>query len=237
MALLDTLTSANMVTTTGLTVRYNVTPRQSSTGAVVYDYTRTASKRYKYVGLTKAAALAGATEKMGKYTRNYAVAKDPPAASGAYSDSVTKCTAGIQPVHDAGNMWSLEIAVDEQDVKSSLLDNLAPGTVFAAENSRDYDDGEGGALVLTVSSKSFYSGTLTVGFSYTSNLGGVPRERIVAEIWTESAAAWTAAGIVWGIGNSGQITMAGTSASAFAGALVRLCYGSYTSNEESCDPN
>ena len=236
MALLDTLTSANMVTETGLTVRYNVT--ESGNGGL-FLYTRTASKRYKYVGLTKEAALAGASEKMGKYTRNYAVPKTPPAGaqSGAYSESVTKCTTGIQPVHESGNMWSLQIAVDEQDVKCSTLDNLAPGTIFAAENSRDYDDGEGGALVLQVSSKGFHSGTLTVGFSYTSNLGDVPRDRVTAEIWTESAAAWTAAGIAWGIGRSGQITMTGTSASVFANALVRLCYGSYTSNEESCDPN
>lgn len=254
MGLFQTLSAANMATQTGLTVRYNINRRTATymsgdteTEYTYYEYVRTAAKRYKYVGLTKAAALNGAQTKMGKYTRSYSVAVVPAhnaTATDVFGAAVTKCTVGIQPVHESGNMWSLEISVDEQDVKTSLSGDLAPGTVFATENLRDYDDGEGAALELEVTDLSFVQpdpeepGTLTISFGYESSLDGFEPGRMTAEIWTAATAQWVAVKIATlnELHKTGTIEVEGESGD-FTNAIVHIAYGPYVSNEESCDPD
>ena len=240
MALFETLTSQNMVTTHGLAVRYNVTKKSLDTTPPLdyYEYVRTASKRYKYVGLTKAAALAGVATKMGKYTRSYSIAPTLPQSltpTGVYSAPVTKCTTGIEPLHEAGNMWSLEISVDEQDTKLSLSPNLAPGDVFNTENARDYDDGEAMPIVLTVGQVSYGAGVLTIPFTYTQNLGQLSPDAITGEVWFPGDAVWRKANIVSISGSAGTAQISGATGE-FTNAVFRLCYGPYKSNEESCDP-
>ena len=240
MALFETLTSQNMVTTHGLVVRYNVNKKSLETTPPIdyYEYVRTASKRYKYVGLTKAAALAGVATKMGKYTRSYSIAPTLPQIlepTAVYSSPVTKCTTGIEPLHEAGNMWSLEISVDEQDTKLSLSPSLAPGDVFNAEKARDYDDDEAMPIVIEVSQASYGAGVLTIAFSYAQSLGELSPDAITAEVWLPVDGVWRKADITAISSGAGTAQISGAEAE-FANASFRLSYGPYRSNEESCDP-
>lgn len=160
MGLLQTYGTHNLVIDEGLTVTYSrqkisgswgwVSANMSGSYSWMNEYHRYATKSFRYVGMT------------------YAAAKDCQAAMIAYFERTTKisywydgCTDGewkvedggriimadVRLSHDAGCMWNVCVRVNEDDVRYSL-----PGisydakTLFVHERSRSYGpDAEGNA--------------------------------------------------------------------------------------------
>ena len=127
--LLDTYNDANKVTDRELSVRYSSVLR----GGGVVEYTRRATKSYRYVGMTHEAAFRCARVKTYEYTRDFArVGSD-----GAVT-LVRECPTDIAMEHGEGSMWSVRIDVNETDVRLGT-GGTDVDALFAAENERTYD--------------------------------------------------------------------------------------------------
>lgn len=126
----DTFSDTNKVTSSGLVVRYAV-----KTNGSYKECTRTATKRYSYVGMTEAAAKACAAAKIAQYTRRFARI-----ASATTCDYVTECKTDISLTHGEGCLWSVELSVNETDVKPSTASDPDLAAIFSDANTRNYDD-------------------------------------------------------------------------------------------------
>lgn len=153
MALLTTASEANRVVDTALSVSYsrrriyglwthvglNVTTVYTS----AWEYTRTATKSYRYVGMTEDAARTAAASLVTLYTRSTKVSEWDE-ADGEF-DVVSAGDIPMADVvrqHEGGEMWSVVVSVHEQDSRISLSADLSMTTIFSTENARDYDENE-----------------------------------------------------------------------------------------------
>jgi hypothetical protein len=150
MALLQSYSAANMLVDTGLAVRYyqsmvktaraNATADNSITAyldgkmqLVDWRVTRRATKSYKFVGMTEAAAKACADIKKRQYTRV------------TYTDGTpaVECVADIDVVRtDESDSWEVDINVNETDSKLTSVCVGDPATLFETCADRDYDEGD-----------------------------------------------------------------------------------------------
>ena len=149
MSLLNSYGSSNRVVEEDLAITYTKARVyghwETTAGAVVtthdwvWQYTRTASKTYRYVGMTRTAANTCATAMRTLYQRTTKVSDWYPA-----DDEFFDVTGGEQPMADvavcyvAGGMYETRITVHETDTKMRVA-SVSPETLFALENARTYD--------------------------------------------------------------------------------------------------
>ena len=153
MALLNTASDANRVIDTDMHVTYarraiygtwtKVTLNVTTTYTKAWEYSRVATKSYRYVGLTEAAAKQIAADYADYYTRATKVSEwDSEDGEFKHVDGGSVPMATVVPQHEDGSMWSVVIFVDEQDTRISLSPNESFTALFATENARTYDDDE-----------------------------------------------------------------------------------------------
>lgn len=119
MSGLSSYSDLNKHTSQGLTTVYLTRHDMTSQSHEFWQYTRVRTKRYSYTGMTKAAAYACADAKIALYMRTYRywsyyngrwrmnLTQD-----GIYTDLV----ADIAVVHTGGDLWEVQISVDETAV-------------------------------------------------------------------------------------------------------------------------
>ena len=134
--LLETFDDRNKVTSRALVVTYSAVPASGG-----FEVTRRATKAYSYVGLTEAAARRCQAAKEVQYLRSFARI----GASGLV-EHVRELKTEIAAAHTAGRMWSVEISVNEQDVRKLSAADAVSGSAIAqffAEDVKDscYDEG------------------------------------------------------------------------------------------------
>jgi UDP-N-acetyl-D-mannosaminuronic acid transferase (WecB/TagA/CpsF family) len=156
MGLLNTYTSANCVVDTALSVDY---ARRvvfgnwvETTGTVptvhnhIWEYTRTATKTFRYVGMDEATAESCAAALRTLFNRSTRVST----WNGAYG-RFDRDPGGDVPMadivcqHEAAGMWTVTVSVNEQDTYQSLFATESFATIFATENARVYDLDEEGS--------------------------------------------------------------------------------------------
>ena len=109
----------------------------------VWEYHRRATKSYRYVGMDRDTANACAAAMVAKYTRATKISDWN--ATGEHAGTFSDVDGGDIPmaevavVHVAGCMYEVHVTVNEDDTKTrtNIVANLE--TLFATENSRDYD--------------------------------------------------------------------------------------------------
>lgn len=162
MALLNTATEDNRVVDTALRVVYS---RRKIFGAWTYvslnvtvtiteawEYLRTATKTYRYVGLDEATANAAVAALQTLYTRSTKVSQFDTAQGSPTYGNFKAVAAGDVPMadivaqHEAGGMWTVAVAVNELDSRISLSPSESFAALFAVENRRDYDTSAAGPL-------------------------------------------------------------------------------------------
>ena len=162
MALLTTANSTNRVVDTALRVVYArrriygawtyVTGNQTVTYTSAWEYTRVATKTYKYVGMTAATANSVVSALTSLYTRTTKVSEWDTTEGSATFGQFKVVNAGNVPMadivaqHEDGEMWSAVCSVNEADSRISLSPNESFTSLFATENSRDYDTSSSGPL-------------------------------------------------------------------------------------------
>ncbi len=109
-----------------------------------WEYTRTARKAYRYVGMDYDNAVAEAKRLETAYTRNTQESVLVTSGEGAgtfveTSDVASLCMADIAVQHDAGSMYTIVVSVNETDTKLRTNPSFAFETLFAAERARGYD--------------------------------------------------------------------------------------------------
>lgn len=112
------------------------------TRSEAWEYRRHASKRFKYVGMTKLAAQQCAAALIEYFTRSIknSVFRDSGVSAGSFGeeDGGTLCMAEIVPFKMAGHMWGVSVSVREEDSRLSFT-SLAPSSLFTTENARQYE--------------------------------------------------------------------------------------------------
>ena len=155
MGLLTTYSAANRIVDTALQVNYSrrlvfgswtyLSLNVSTTYNQAWEYTRTAAKTFRYVGMDKATAEDCAADLRALFTRSTKTTVWN-GSTGAFDtgDAGSILMADVVCQHEDGGMWSVTVSVNEQDTRQSLLSNLSPSSLFATENARRYDLDEGG---------------------------------------------------------------------------------------------
>ena len=109
----------------------------------VWEYHRRATKSYRYVGMDRDTANECAEAMVTKYTRTTKVSDWN--ATGEHAGTFSDIDGGAIPmaevavVHVAGCMYEVHITVNEDDMRLRVEIVANPETLFATENSRDYD--------------------------------------------------------------------------------------------------
>lgn len=210
-----TFDNTNKVTNTGLSVTYT----QHFNGNY-WEITRYAKKSYSFVGMDKSTAYQCAASKRTQYTRGFrrldssTIDEDHPLPSTVYA---YECPTDIAPHHGDGDVWSVQIEVNEQDVVASATMAADPASLFAAENGRNYDE-DAGSSVLSLDSAERTGTTLSV--KYSCGIPDYTSEGIIVEIKTSESGSWLFNGV---IGHIGQVPGTGD-------LFVRLSYGTVQSN-------
>lgn len=162
MALLNTVTEDNRAIDTALRVVYS---RRKIYGAWTYvslnvtvtiteawEYLRTATKSYRYVGLDEATANAAVAALQTLYTRSTKVSQFDTAEGSPTYGNFKAVAAGDVPMadvvaqHEEGDMWSVVISVNEADARISLSASESFASLFSSENQRDYDTSAAGPI-------------------------------------------------------------------------------------------
>ena len=155
MALLSTYGPSNCVVDCGLVVAYTrrrvygawtylTSAATSTTLGCVWAYMRTATKCYRYVGMTYSAAKTCADAMLAKYARASKSSEwDGSYHSTAPADRFETVDAGTVPMADValehvdGSMWNVVVNVREADERMSV-NSLSPTAFFPTEQLRTY---------------------------------------------------------------------------------------------------
>ena len=196
--------NSNKVTDTGLSVSY----RQTFNGQY-WEVTRMAKKQYQFIGMDKDTAYECAAAKRTQYTRAFSridTSSGAPQRVYAY-----ECPSDIAPQHRDGDVWSVSISVNEQDVVASQTRVTDPASLFTDANARNYDE-DAGASSLTLDGVTRSGGVLTV--NYSQHISGFNAGAMVVQYKTsESSDSWTSVvGPPYAVPETGQL-------------YVRLAYG------------
>ncbi len=107
-----------------------------------WEYIRTASKTYRYVGMTEAGARAKAASLVTLYTRSTKVSVwDSTEGDFIHQDAGDIVMADIVVQHEEASMWTVAVTVSETDTRTALSPSLSPTALFSLENNRDYEEG------------------------------------------------------------------------------------------------
>ncbi len=160
MGLLQKYGTHNLVIDEGLTVTYSrqkisgswgwVSANMSGSYSWMNEYHRYATKSFRYVGMTYAAAKACQTAMIAYFERTtkinywYDGCTD---GEWKVEDGGSILMADVRLSHDAGCMWNVSVRVNENDVRYSRADeSFAAKTQFVHERSRSYGpDAKGNA--------------------------------------------------------------------------------------------
>ena len=119
-----------------------VTLNITTTYTKAWEYSRVATKTYRYVGLTETAAKAKAAELNTLYTRATKVSEwDSVDGEFDHVDGGDVPMADIVVQLDEGEAYSVVVSVNEQDTRISLSANESFASLFSTEDQRTYDDG------------------------------------------------------------------------------------------------
>lgn len=153
MGLLAALTGANMIVESALQVRYSGTCNRqafsfeddgeaASYERNIWEFHRYATGAWKWVGLSKEAALNGQKIKVAQYTRRKRVSTIVRQNGAPVMDRVNtiECTANIVARQTSGSMWELSLSVNEDDVAYTFSPPQDPSGLFGYENARYYEE-------------------------------------------------------------------------------------------------
>lgn len=150
MALIQSYSAANRQVDEDLAVTYTKTrvygswSYASGTSIVtvysVWSYTRTATKSYRYVGMTKAAANSCAEAIRQIYQRNTTVSEwgDTDEFKDVDGGSIPMADVGVR--HVDGDMWEVSVNVHESDSRMRRVPVASAESLFTDEDQRDYDE-------------------------------------------------------------------------------------------------
>lgn len=173
--------NTNKVTDVGLSVTY----RQSFNGSY-WEITRLAKKQYQFIGMDKDTAYECAAAKRTQYTREFLridTSTDEPTRVYA-----VECPSDIAPQHHDGDVWSVSISVNEQDIVASQFRVSNPAALFIDANSRNYDE-DAGLSVLSVTSAERSGDTVTI--EYETEIPSFDPSRLICQYKTsESSTFW-----------------------------------------------
>jgi hypothetical protein len=159
MGLLTSYSAANLVVEEGLVVTYSrqkisgqwswTSANMSGTHYYMNEYRRYATKSFKYVGMTYAAAKSCRDAMVKYFARSIKIdAWDDSCADGQWvsKDGGSMLMTTVTLTHDDGCMWSVRVRVNENDVHYSKEGEVSSYTsVFSSERTRSYGgDGNGG---------------------------------------------------------------------------------------------
>lgn len=211
--------NSNKVTDSGLSVTY----RQSFNGQY-WEITRIAKKSYSFIGMDKDTAYECASVKRSQYTRAFArldtstIDEQHPLPSVV---NAIECPSDIAPQHVDGDVWSVQISVNEEDTLPSAASVADPAELFAAANARNYDE-DAGLAALTLGSASRSGDKLS--FTYATEIAEFNADSLACQYKTsESSTSWTTAARD---GSNPSPVIVPEDVELF----VRLIYGSIESN-------
>lgn len=152
MGLITSYSDANLVIEEGLTVTYSrmkiggqwswVSANLSGTYYYANEYHRYATKSFRYVGMTYAAAKACRDAMIKYFTRTIKVdVWDDSVMGGQWVTKIlgTQLMAEITLTHDDACMYSVHVRVHEDDVRYAKEgDAVSPESMFIYEQSRTY---------------------------------------------------------------------------------------------------
>ena len=241
MSLRTTYGDANKLTSTGLCVRY-ACEEQSG----LYVFTRYASKTYAYVGMTYDCAKDCAAAKRTQYLRRHnrvsvtAPADTTTSTTGTAENTlVYEALCTISTTHGDGDSWDVEIQVNETEQRAAESSDVSPDSLFAAENSWDYDEGAASASTgaITLNSASGKSGGTSIATSITSPRDDFsPGSAILNVSFGDSSAVYTCASATKTGDNSWSATWSGSTALASDETSVKITFGAATSNTVTFTP-
>ena len=221
MALHKTYSDANKYVSNKLSIRYSVDPDDSGK---YYRVTRVATMKYKYFGMDEDTANQCAMAKVAQYMRDYSRLK---AVAGQDVPSVVKvreCKTDIQAVRAEADNWSVEISVNETDVKASATAPLDPASLFSDENARNYDGGNyGDALRIVAAERPPSPNEDAVFVTYSSDIREFDYERVVCQAKDSESGSWYSVAV--DSRSSDMIIFTNATAK-----VVRLLYGSIESS-------
>lgn len=209
--------NSNKVTDTGLSVSY----RQTFNGQY-WEVTRMAKKQYQFIGMDKDTAYECAAAKRTQYTRAFSridTSSGAPQRVYAY-----ECPSDIAPQHRDGDVWSVSISVNEQDVVASQTRVTDPASLFTEANARNYDEDAGlSALSITSAERS----SDTVAIEYDTGIADFDPSRLLCQYKTsESATSWASLACV----DQGSGEVEASPVPSSGNLFVRLVYGGLESN-------
>ena len=151
MSLLTTASASNRVVETTLDVSYSVRRitgawtkvdlNVTTTYTSAYEYMRTATKTYRYIGMTQEAAEAKAAALRTLYTRATKVSEwDSEDGDFDEKDGGLIKMADVSAQLTDGDAYDVVVSVHEQDSRIRLSGLLTPSTLFTTENGRTYDE-------------------------------------------------------------------------------------------------
>ena len=217
MGLKTVYDNSNKVTDVGLSVTYRqefaATIDVSGTPTDYWEVARIAKKSYKFVGMDESTAYECASAKRSQYTRSFSRVE-------ITDESVTtrtaiECPSDIAPRHVEGDVWEVQIEVNEMDTTYSIGPAAEPENLFPAANARNYDE-DAGSSTLTLGSVTRSGSSLS--YTYTQAISGFSPGALVCEYKTSESGAWISAGI----GNPVSVPK--------SALYARIRYGSFESN-------
>lgn len=209
--------NSNKITSSGLSVTY----KQTFNGSY-WEIARYAKKAYSFVGMDKDTAYECAAAKRAQYTRAFARLDTSVIDENHTLPDVVfayECPSDIAPQHQDGDIWSVEIQVNEEDHRASGSAVSNPAALFPQENARSYDE-DAGLTALSLDSISRSDDKATV--SYTTSIANFKADSLVLQYKTEeSSTTWT---------SSSRDKLGRYSVPSSGTFYARLIYGSFESN-------
>lgn len=142
---LTSYTDTNKVTSVGLRTIYQVTRDTVSQDKPFFVYRRVRTKTYSYIGMDEATAKLCVAAKLSQYTRTYPTWEWKnhrwQRVTGVES-TYTELVADVQPVHDEGALWRVDISVNEEAVvySANRLADIPAAFAAASMDPWAYDE-------------------------------------------------------------------------------------------------
>lgn len=102
---------ANKITTKALQIQYVGTFHKRYWGEPVYEFHRIATKEYKYIGMTEAAAKKCQEDKLAQYTRTFIQWNNENGNVRWVRNFI--CVANVTMDSDGDGLWTVSISVNE----------------------------------------------------------------------------------------------------------------------------
>lgn len=187
--LINYWSDANKVTHRGLQVQWTMAQVGYVSGNPWYEFHRIATKSYSYVGMNETTARACVDAKQAQYTRTFTQWYTERGAM--YKPTkISKCVANVVLRHDAGNMWSVDIDVNEDQIQYYWEAGSFHVGLF--DLTMDYDESPTVGDYLRISNTWRELNRLYV--QYQQSISGFDRTstKFVVQNSTDGGATWTA---------------------------------------------